>query len=614
MHFKQTALLLALAGQLQLSAYAQAPVNNAVVGQTLATSRESPWQPVKPPNNAPNVVWILLDDVGFGASSAFGGLINTPVLDSLGRNGLSYTNFHTAGICAPTRAALLTGRNHHAVHEGGFSHTMMSFGFPGYDGHIPASSGTAAEILKQAGYNTFAVGKWGVTPDTDTSDAGPFNYWPTGKGFEQFFGFLGSETDQYRPSLVEDQHIAITDGRHLGEQITDKAIDYIKRQKKAAPGKPFFLYYTPAGTHAPHQVTEEWSNPYKGKFDAGWDDYREKVLARQKSLGIVPANAVLPERDSLITAWNSLPDEQKKLNARFMEVYAGYLTYTDFQIGRIVNYLKETGQLNNTLIVAMIGDNGASKEGFYYGVDGPHRAAVMTSEQDYIQSTLAHIKDIGHPDSWDNFPMGWAQATNTPFKQWKSDANSEGGNRNPLILFYPNGIQQKGGWRDQYSFITDILPTTLEITGIQHPAHINGVAQDSLQGYSLGYSFNNPKATAIHNEQYYYIFGSRSIYADGWKAEALHRPNHIDLLYFPRRAQLQKPDFEKDRWELYDMTKDFNERVDLAQKHPEKLKELKALFDKRAKENNVYPLIDWSDVINRAMRQLQSRPGTQASK
>src|SRR5450432_1869424 len=358
------------------------PVYQGVVGKTLADSKEWWPEPVKAPKDAPNVVWIILDDVGFGASATFGGLISTPNFDTLAANGLRYTNFHTAGICAPTRSALLTGRNHHSVHEGGFSHTILSAGFPGYDGRIPSSAGTIAEILRDNGYNTFGVGKYGLTPDEDATDAGPFDRWPSGKGFEHYFGFLGSQTDQYKPDLIEDNAHVTPDGRHLNEQMTDKAISYLTKQQKAAPGKPFFLYYAPGATHAPHQVATEWSDLYRGKFDKGWDIFREEVFEKQKVSGIIPANAILPERNPNIKAWDNLSADEKKLYARFMEVYAGYLTYTDHEVGRVINYLKEINQLDNTLVFVVIGDNGASKEGTLNGdIDRSLFAKALTEEE-----------------------------------------------------------------------------------------------------------------------------------------------------------------------------------------------------------------------------------------
>ncbi|MVT10497.1 sulfatase-like hydrolase/transferase [Chitinophaga tropicalis] len=591
-----------------LVSMAQQPYQG-VVGRTLAESKEWWPEPVKAPKGAPNIVWILLDDVGFGASSTFGGLISTPTFDSLANNGLRYTNFHTAAICAPTRAALLTGRNHHSVHMGGFAHYFSSAGFPGYDGRIPSSKGTVAEILKESGYNTFAVGKYGITPDEDTSDAGPFDRWPSGKGFEHFFGFLGSETDQYRPALVEDNVNIKPDGRHLSEQITDKAISYIARQKKAAPDKPFFLYYAPGATHAPHQVAKEWSDKYKGKFDEGWDVYREKVFANQKKLGIIPADAKLPERNAIIKAWNTLTPGQKKLYARFFEVYAGYLTYTDYQVSRVINYLREINQLDNTLIFVVIGDNGASKEGTQEGIveysNSPRRNRNITRE-DAAKFNEAHLDEIGTPQADANYPLGWAQAANTPFRYWKQDANTEGGTRNPLIVFYPKGIKDKGGIRTQYGHVIDLLPTTLEFTGIPFPDSIKGIKQDSLQGTSLVYSFDNAAAPSRHTQQYYYIFGTRAIYKDGWKAGVSHRPNYLDLNDYadPSRPAVVR-DFDKEVWELYNLNEDFNERINLADKYPQKLAELKHLFEEDAKKYNIYPFIDWEDVFQRRLRNSQ---------
>lgn len=571
------------------------------VGKTLADSKEYWPDPVKAPKGAPNIVWILLDDVGFGAASTFGGLISTPTFDNLGNNGLRYTNFHTTAICAPTRAALLTGRNSGRVHVSGFSHTILSAGFPGWDGRIPSDKGTIAEILRENGYNTFAVGKYGVTPDEDATDAGPFDRWPTGKGFDHFYGFLGSQTDQYNPDLVEDQVHVKPDGRHLNELITDKAISYIQKQQKAAPGKPFFLYYAPGAAHAPHQVAAKWSDPYRGKFDKGWDAYREEVIANQKKLGVIPANAVLPERNPLITDWKKLTPDQKKVYARFMEVYAGFLTYTDYEVGRVVNYLKESGQLDNTLIFVAIGDNGASKEGTTEGTISQSLFTQGVSDEENLKKNLANIDEIGTAKGLNtNYPLGWAQATNVPFKNWKQDAHSEGGTHNPLIVFYPNGIKEKGGIRNQYSHVTDLLPTTLDIVGIKAPEYIKGIKQDIIQGSSFQASIDNPKAESLHKVQYYYIFGNRAIYKDGWKAAAAHLPDSFAVKQ--SLGKNEKPaasNFDTDVWELYNLNEDFNERNNLAKKYPEKLAELQKLFDEQAKENNLYPLIDWQDVYNR---------------
>ncbi len=588
-----------MAGSFSSYLFAQDTTYKGKIGKTLADSQEW-WAPVtKAPAGAPNVVLILLDDVGFGASSSFGGLIRTPVLDQLANNGLRYTNFHTTAICAPTRSALLTGRNSHFVHEGGFSHIAMSAGFPGWDGRIPSSAGTIAEILRDNGYNTFAVGKYGLTPDEDATDAGPFDRWPGGKGFEHFFGFLGSATDQYKPDLVEDFEHIKPDGRHLNEQITDKAIAYIDRQHRVAPDKPFFLYYAPGATHAPHQVDKYWSDQYKGQFDEGWDVYRERVLAQQKKLGIIPDYAQLPDRNARVKAWNSLSADEKKLFARFFEVYAGYLTYTDYQIGRLVNYLREQRLEENTLIYVIIGDNGASKEGTVDGVIKPGlNSTLQSSEAEYLKKNLTFIDSIGTAGANTNYPIGWAQAANTPFKDWKQDAHSEGGTHNPLIIYYPKGIQQKGGIREQYGHVIDILPTTLELVGLKKPEYIRSVKQDSIQGTSLAYSINDAKAKSRHLIQHYYIFGARALYYDGWKISAAHRPDGIDY-NFSEGKKLEKTRFEDDVWALYNLKEDFNERVDLAKKYPEKLEELKRLFEIQATVNRLYPFIDTYDRNNK---------------
>jgi arylsulfatase A-like enzyme len=604
-----SSLILGLSAKLAVHAQEAQPYQG-VVGRTLAESKEWWPEPAKAPAGAPNVVWILLDDVGFGASSTFGGLIQTPTFDYLANNGLRYTNFHTCAICAPTRAALLTGRNSASVHESGFSHTALSAGFPGWDGRIPPNAGTIAEILRSNGYSTFAVGKWGVTPDEEATDAGPFNHWPTGMGFDHFLGFLGSQTDQYHPDLVEDQAHVRPDGRHLSDQITDKAISYIDRHEKVAPKRPFFLYYAPGATHAPHQVDKFWSDQYKGKFDAGWDVYRQEVFERQKSLGVIPANAKLPDRNADIKAWNQLSPDEKKLYERFMEVYAGYLAYTDFEVARLVNHLKEIGQLDNTLIFVMIGDNGASKEGTLNGdIDRSLQSKPLT-EQENIQYNLNKIGEIGTPEATQgNYPLGWAQAADTPFKYWKEDANSEGGTHNPLIVFWPKGIKDKGEVRTQYGHVIDILPTTLDLVGIKTPEEVDGTKQQPFEGTSLAYSIDDAKAPSRHTVQYYYIFGSRSIYDQGWKAELAY-PNA-----FTTGNAVSKEPFDENAWELYNLNDDPTERVDLAKQNPEKLAQLKAEFEQQAQQHHLYPYITWDDVFNgRIHRTKEAKPFAEAIK
>jgi len=558
------------------------------IGTTLEETEQVWPQRVKAPKGAPNVIWILLDDVGFGATSAFGGLIETPTFEYLANNGLRYTNFHTTGLCSPTRASLLTGRNSHAVGMG--HHAELGIGTPGYNGDIPFEAGTVAEIFKENGYNTFALGKWHGQVSKDLTVAGPYNRWPTGRGFEHFYGFLGGSTDQWHPNLVEEtNYIDIEPNtKHLNELLADKAITYIANQKSADPEKPFFLYLAPGATHSPHQVAKEWSDKYKGKFDKGWDAYREIVFKRQKELGYIPKNAILPPRQTGIKAWNTLSPEEQKVFTRFIEVYAGFLSYTDYEIGRIVNYLKDIEQLDNTVIFLVVGDNGGSKEGTYTGTLG----TADKSKGDELSFLLANIDKIGTELTSPNYPLGWSQAMNTPFRYWKSDANSEGGTRNPLIVFYPNGIKDKGAVRTQYGHVIDVLPTTVELTGVKIPEVINGYKQYPLHGTALNYSFDNAQAESRHTVQYYELHGGRAIYKDGWKASVYH-PRNIFGDVGSKDPNFSPRPFSEDKWELYNLIDDPTETKDLAAKYPQKLNELKALFDEEAKKNNVYPLRDY---------------------
>ena len=572
-----TSVLIAAASQLVLIAQNH-PVQpyKGKVGKTLAETQQSWPERLKAPKGAPNIVWVLLDDVGFGAISTFGGLIETPNFDTLANNGLRYTNFHTTAICAPTRAAMLTGRNHHSVHMGLFSDNAV--GTPGYDGIIPFEKGFISEIARENGYNTYALGKWHITPIADLTPAGPFNRWPTGRGFDHFYGYpYRGSSDQYHSQIWEDTRRLNQDnnGKHFTTLLADKAIAYIGEQKSVDPEKPFFLYFATGAGHSPHQVDKSWSNKYKGKFDKGWDKYREEVLAKQIKSGIVPSNTVLPARNPGIKQWDSLSVAERKLFARFMEVYAGFVSHTDYEIGRIVRYLREIGQLDNTLIAISVGDNGGSKEGTFVGFVNSYDPA-WTEEQNLKQNILDQ-ELIGTEYSKANYPLGWAAATNVPFRQWKQDANTEGGTRNPLILFYPDKIKDKGGIRNQYSHINDILPTTVELAGLKVPESINGVKQDPFEGISLAYSVANAQAASQHTIQHYEVLGSRSIYKDGWKAGTLHKKGE---------------EFTKDVWELYNLNEDFNERFNLAEKNPEKLKELQALFEDQAVKYNIYPLKD----------------------
>jgi arylsulfatase len=549
------------------------------------------------PAGSPNIVWVLIDDAGFGATTAFGGLVETPNIDKIAAQGLRFTNFHTTAICSPTRAALLTGRNHHSAHVGLL--TPAAIDFPGYDTRIPFEKATVAEILRENGYNTFALGKWHLTPVVENGYAGPFNRWPTGRGFDHFYGFHPGATDQWHPELWEDQtKLDIEPNtKHLNELLADKAIRYIANQKSADESKPFFLYLAPGATHSPHHVAKKWIDAYKGKFDMGWDNYRNIVIERQRKAGLIPASAVLPERNPTVKPWDSLSEKEKKLYAHFMEVYAAFYTYTDYEIGRIVSYLEQIDQLENTLIVLVLGDNGASKGG---GLSGSADVSNQLNGEERIDAILKAQSDPKTDESVNNdYPIGWAMAANTPFRYWKTDANTEGGTRNPLIISYPKAIKDKGSVRHQYGHVIDILPTTLELIKGKVPEAINGYKQDPIEGTSLAYSIDNSTAPSKHTVQYYEIAGSRSIYKDGWKASALHKIDDtfgvgVNAFNNGVAPDGSKVNFSKDVWELYNLNEDFNERNNLADKFPEKLKELQGVFDSEAKKYNVYPLKDFS--------------------
>lgn len=575
-------------------------VNDPYAGKHLSDCEEKFPEPVTAPDGAPNVLWILLDDVGYGSAASFGGLIHTPVMDSLAQAGICYTNFHTTGLSAPSRAALLTGRNHHTVHMGNFAHQMRRAGFPGYDGLIPSSCGTVAEVLRDNGYNTFALGKYGLTPDYEASDAGPFDHWPQGKGFEHFYGYICSSTDNYNPQLVDELCYVKPDGRNIGELITDRAIENIDRQKAAAPNKPFFMYYAPQATHSPIQVDTKWMNMYKGAFDEGWDVYREKVFARQKELGVIPANAVLPPRESHMPAWNDLTADQKKVCARLMEAYAGFMSYADYEIGRLLAHLRDIGQAENTVVMLIIGDNGAEKKGHMYG------DLVKSMPEEYakddegrLQFLLDHFDWIGRPEG-DNctLPMGWTQALNTPYRNWKGFAESEGGTRNPLVITY--GSKLKHGIREQFCHLVDVMPTTLEMVGIEMPDKIRNIDQQPLQGTSLCYTFDNPDAEERHTEQYFFVYSSRALYKDGWKI-SIQFPMNL----FGDEAGLTDDDME---WHLYNMKEDPTETVDLAAKYPKLLKKMRKRLEKISIENNVYPYFRRTDISDKSRKINQMTP------
>jgi arylsulfatase len=572
--------------------YSPTPGFAGRIGKTLADTKESlPKTQPDAPDGAPNVVWILIDDIGYGAASAFGGLIETPTLDRLANQGVRYTNFHTCAFSAPTRAALLTGRNQHSVHFGFFANS--SYGTPGYDGYLPFEKATIAEILRENGYNTFAVGKYHATHSADASQAGPFNRWPTGRGFDHYFGFSPDEwgTDQWHPTLYRDTQREPHDpqGRHVTELLANEAIRFIADQHTAAPEKPFFLYFATGAGHAPHQVAKEWIDKYRGKFDKGWDWYREEALARQKRLGVVPANTPLPPRNNGVKPWDDLSADEKRLFARYMETYAGFISHTDCEIGRIIRFIEDIGELDNTLVVVLIGDNGAEGAGRDLGNHQPNRPDAAREER--VANALRFIDRLGTEYSSPNYPDGWAAATNTPFRYFKSYANYEGGTQDPLILFYPKKIRDRGGIRHQYSYVSDILPTTVELVGAKVPTVVNGYPQEPIEGVSLAYTVapENKNLPERHTIQYYEMTGSYAIYKDGWKAS------------FPHDFRTGRIPQGEERWHLYNLREDYNEIRDLADKYPDKVKELAEAFDAEAWKYNVYPLKDRWETTNRSI-------------
>lgn len=583
------------------AASASAQSRDPVIGRTFAESRPG-TAPMSPDaKGAPNVIWILIDDVGFGASSAFGGPAQTPVIEKLANSGLRYTNFHTTGVCSPSRAAMLTGRNHHKVGMGLLPQKLMAAEFPGYTGRLdPTKDGTIAHYLRGRGYGTYFLGKSHLTPDDESTDLGPFDRWPSGLGFDHALGFHWGETDQYKPDLFEDNQHVQPDGSHLNTILADKAISYVDRQVKLAPDKPFFMFFSTGATHSPHQVDREWIDKYKGKFDEGWDVVREKIFARQRELGVISANTKLPPRSPRVPAWDSLSTDQRKVYARFMEAYAGYFEQTDYEIGRFLNYLEGKGMLENTAIFVVLGDNGADIGGGPNGeIEHVFPNELTKDDEAQMARLVQDFVKIGTGEVMSSYPMGWSQAMNTPYRDWKTQANAEGGTRTGMVVNWPRGITKKGEVRTQYTYLTDLLPTTLEIAGATVPDSIKNVRQTPIQGTSLFYSFENASAPEQHTTQYYFLYGGGGIYHNGWKASFGYRPDFIDLFGIYPSPQSAANNAGKEIWELYNVVEDPTELNDLAKSNPAKLKELKELFDSEAKANQVYPLINWSDLYPR---------------
>jgi arylsulfatase A-like enzyme len=561
-----------------------------------------PIEPLRPPEGAPNVLIVLIDDVGFGASSAFGGPVSTPNADRLAAKGLKYNRFHTTALCSPTRAALLSGRNHHTVGMGGI--TEIATSAPGYNSIRPNTCAPLAETLKLNGYSTAQFGKCHEVPVWETSPMGPFENWPTGSGFEYFYGFIGGEAHQYYPAIYEgtipvEPEKTPEEGYHFMSDMTDKAIKWVRQQKALMPDKPFFAYFAPGATHAPHHVTPEWSDKYKGAFDDGWDALRERTFARQKELGVIPADAELTARHEEIPAWDDMPEKLKPVLRRQMEIYAGFLEFTDHHVGRLLDAIEDLGALENTLVYYIIGDNGASAEGTLNGTYNEMINFNGAAELETPEFMIERLDDFGGPDSYNHYAVGWAHAMCAPYQWTKQVASHWGGTRNGTIVHWPKGIKARGEVRSQFAHVIDVASTVLEAAGLPEPTFVHGVQQKPLEGVSMAYSFDDAGAAERHTTQYFEMFCNRGIYHQGWTAVTRHG---IPWLLVGH----EKPAFDDDVWELYDTTTDWTQANDLSAEHPDKLAELQRLFLIEATKYNVLPLDDRS--VERFLPEISGRP------
>jgi len=548
-----------------------------------------PIRDLRPPTGAPNVLIVLIDDAGFGSSSAFGGPCQTPNAEKLAANGLKFNRFHTTALCSPTRQALLTGRNHHSAGMGGI--TEIATAAPGYSSVLPNTMSPLARTLKLNGYSTAQFGKCHEVPVWQTSPNGPFDAWPTGGGgFEYFYGFIGGEANQWYPSLFEgttpvENKKTPEEGYHLVDDMTDKATKWIAQQKTLTPDKPFFVYFAPGATHAPHHVPKEWADKYKGKFDQGWDELREETFARQKKLGVIPPDCELTARHKEIPAWDDMPEAFKPVLRREMEVYAGFMEYTDYHVGRILDGLKKLDILDDTLVFYIIGDNGASAEGSINGCYNEMSYFNGLQSLETPEYLGQRLDKLGGPESYNHYAVGWAHAMDTPYQWTKQVASHFGGTRNGTIIHWPKGIKAKGELRQQFSHIIDVAPTVLEAAGLPEPTFVNGVQQHPIEGVSMLYTFNDAQAPGRHETQYFEMFGNRGIYHNGWTAVTHHQT--------PWTAMSAKPPaFDDDVWELYDTTKDWSQARDISKQNPEKLHELQRLWLIEATKYNVLPLDD----------------------
>lgn len=555
---------------------------------------------LRPPAGAPNVLIILLDDIGFGAASAFGGPVNTPTAQRLAATGLRYTRFHTTALCAPTRAALLTGRNHHSVGMGAV--TELATSAPGYNSVRPKAAAPLAEVLRLNGYSTAQFGKCHEVPAWQSSPMGPFDAWPTGGGgFEYFYGFIGGETNQFYPSLYQgttpvEPSKSPEEGYHLTEDLTDKAVSWVRQQKALMADKPFFMYFAPGAGHAPHQVPREWAERYRGQFDDGWDALRERIVERQREIGVIPADAQLTQRPAEIPAWDDMADELKPVLARQMEVFAGFLEHTDYHVGRLLDAIEELGVLDDTLVFYLVGDNGASGEGTVNGSFNEGFVFNGVPQLETPQFLASKIDEFGTPTAYNHYSVGWAHATGTPYQWTKQVASHWGGTRNGTIVHWPARIAASGELRSQFHHVIDIVPTVLEAAGIPAPSFVNGIQQMPLHGTSMSYTFDDAEAAERHDLQYFECFVNRGIYSKGWTAVTRHStPWVVEPL----------PALDDDKWELY-APDDWTQAHDLAAEMPEKLAELQRLFLIEAVRYNVLPLDDRR--VERFLPELAGRP------
>jgi arylsulfatase len=545
-------------------------------------------EPLRPPTTAPNVLIVLIDDAGFAASSVFGGPINTPTAERLAKTGLRFNRFHTTALCSPTRQALLTGRNHHSVNMGGVCEIATSA--PGYSSVLPKTKAPLAMTLKLNGYSTAQFGKCHEVPVWETSPMGPFDQWPTGGGgFEYFYGFIGGETNQWYPAIYEgttpmEPEKTPEEGYHFTEDMATKAIKWVRQQKALMPDKPFFMYFAPGATHAPHHVPKEWVDKYKGRFDAGWDTLRDEIFARQKKLGVIPADAELTKRPAEIPAFDDMPAALKPILRREMEVYAGFMEHTDHHVGRLIDSLADLKILDDTLVFFIIGDNGASAEGTVNGCFNEMCTLNGLGNIETPEFLQSKIDEFGGPQAYNHYAVGWAHAMDTPYQWTKQVASHWGGTRNGTIVHWPNGIKARGEIRSQFHHVIDIAPTILEAAGLPHPTIVNSVQQAPLEGVSMAYAFNEGKAAERHETQYFEMFCNRGIYHKGWTAVTRHST--------PWVMSKTLPTFDQDVWELYDTNKDWTQAHDLAKRMPDKLQELQRLFLIEAAKYSVLPLDD----------------------